>query len=62
MRDVMVNGRLVVAGPLSPQDATCPECRGAVTRRKRRGMDGQITYFYRHKRGVGHSCPRRAYP
>jgi len=62
MRDAMVDGQSVVAGPRSPQEAVCPECRGAVGRRKRRNMDGQVTYFYRHNRGVGEECPRRAYP
>jgi hypothetical protein len=62
MRDAMVNGQLVVAGPLSPQDALCPDCCGAVSKRKRRRMDGQVSYFCRHKRGVGEECPRRAYP
>ena len=62
MRDAMVNGQLVVAGPGSPEKAMCPSCGGAVSRRKRRKMDGEVVYFYRHKRGVMGECPRRAYP
>lgn len=25
-------------------------------------MDGQVTYFYRHQRGVRIKCPQRSYP
>ncbi len=28
----------------------------------RKRMDGEITYFYRHKRGQGENCPRRYRP
>ena len=62
MREAMVNGRLVVAGPVSPEKALCPACGGAVKKRKRRRMDGQATYFYRHQREVGEECPRRFNP
>ena len=62
MREAMVNGRLVVAGPSSPEKALCPSCGGAVKKRKRQRMDRQ-TYFYRHQSGVGVGrCPRRSYP
>ena len=61
MREVMVNGRLVVAGPVSPEKAFCPSCRGVVNKRKRKRMDGWLTYFYRHERGVGIKCPQRSY-
>jgi hypothetical protein len=53
MRKAMVDGKLMVAGPDSPEVAVCPCCGGVVTKRKRRRLDGQTTYFYRHKRGVG---------
>ncbi len=62
MRDAMVNGKLVLAGPDAPDEATCPECGGQVRKRKRRRMDGQVTYFWRHKAGVGDKCPRRYRP
>ena len=62
MRDAIVNGRLVVAGPGSPEKAMCPSCGGAVSRRKRRKMDGEVVYFYRHNRGVGEACARLVYP
>ena len=62
MREAIAHGRLVAAGPTSPENAFCPYCRGVVSKRKRRRMDGHVTYFYRHKRGVGEECPRRAYP
>ena len=62
MCEAMVNGRLMVAGPGSPEKAMCPSCGGTVSKRKRRKMDGEVVYFYRHKRGVGEECPRRAHP
>ena len=62
MREAMVNGRLVVAGPTSPETAICPSCDGAVKKRKRRRTDGRVTYFYRHQSGVGEECPRRFNP
>ena len=62
MREAMVNGRLVLAGPDSPEEAFCPSCGGAVKKRKRRKMDGQMTYFYRHKAGVEKKCPLRYQP
>ena len=62
MREAMVNGRLVVAGPRSPQEAVCPSCGEVVKKRKRKRMDGQATYFYRHDRGVGWRCPRSFNP
>jgi len=62
MRDAKVKGRLVVAGPDSPEVAQCPACGGEVHKRKRRLMDGSVTYYYRHKQGVGKRCPRRYSP
>ena len=59
MREAMINERLVTAGPDSPDVATCPACGGIVKKRKRRKMGGGITYFYRHKTGVGEKCPLR---
>ena len=62
MREAMVNGRLVVAGPVSPEEAFCPACGGAVKKRNRRRMDGRLTYFYRHQRWMRQECPRRFNP
>ena len=62
MREALVDGRLVLAGVDSPEEAVCPSCGGAVKKRKRRKMSGQVTYFYRHETGVGDECPRRYRP
>ena len=62
MREAMADGRLVLAGMDSPDAATCPSCGGAVKKRKRRKMGGQVTYFYRHETGVGNECPQRYRP
>ncbi len=60
---ITANGsKLITAGPDAPTTATCPDCGGAVTLRKRNRMDGTSTYFYRHTRGQGHDCPRRYRP
>ena len=59
MRDAMGNGRMVVAGPVSPEKAFCPSCSGVVKKHKRRRMDGQVTYFYRHERGLRGRFRRR---
>lgn len=62
MRKALVEGKLVLAGPDSPNAAVCPSCGGVVKKRKRRRLDGKTTYFYRHKRGVGEGCPQRYHP
>lgn len=62
MKKAEVNGELVVAGPEAPDKATCPDCGTEVCKRKRTNMDGEIVYFYRHKRGQGKDCPRRYRP
>ncbi len=59
MLEAKVGGQLVQAGPDSPEKALCPACGGAVSKRKRCRMDGSVTYFYRHARGVGEGCPLR---
>ena len=61
MRDAMIDDRQVLASPEAPDVATCPACGGEVRKRKRRDGD-QVTYFYRHKAGVGDGCPRRYSP
>jgi hypothetical protein len=59
MRKALVNGKLVAAALDSSEVAVCPSCGGMVTKRKRRKLDGQTTYYYRHNRGVGQDCARR---
>jgi hypothetical protein len=54
--------RIIVAGPDTPDVARCPACGGVVVKRQRRRMDGGITFYYRHKRGVGQDCPQRYQP
>jgi len=62
MREAKVDDQLVQAGLDSPEAATCPACGGIVRKRKRRRMDGSVTYFYRHNSGEGESCPLRYNP
>ncbi|MCP4543890.1 MAG: hypothetical protein GY832_42795 [Chloroflexi bacterium] len=63
MQDAKVNNQLIQAGPDSPEQAQCPTCGGAVVRRKRRRMDGDYSWFYRHAQGKEKSdCPRRYNP
>jgi len=62
VREAIVEGRLVPASPDAPEKAACPACGGAVKKRKRRTMGGQVTYFYRHERKVGGECPLRYHP
>ena len=60
MREAKVEGEVVVAGPDTPDVAQCPACGGEVHKRKRRRMDGSVSYYYRHKRGVCKDCPKRS--
>jgi hypothetical protein len=62
MLEAVVDGQLVQADPDSPDRAQCPECGGAVSKRKRRRMDGKVIFFYRHDAGEGNSCSRRYTP
>ncbi len=62
MKTATNDGNPVTAGPDAPQTAICPECNGIVILRKRKRMDGETTYFYRHKQGQGENCPRRYRP
>jgi hypothetical protein len=59
MLEAKVEGQLVQAGPDSPEKGRCPACGSTVTKRKRRRMDGSLSYFYRHARGEGMDCPLR---
>jgi hypothetical protein len=59
MQTAKSGGKLVTAGPESPDVAVCPSCMGIVVKRTRKTLGGGTTYFYRHKRGVGAECPRR---
>jgi hypothetical protein len=62
MKKAKVEGQLVSAGPDSAEEAECPSCGGRVKKRKRRRMDGQVTYFYRHVEGEGEDCQLRYRP
>jgi hypothetical protein len=62
MQEALVDGELASAGPDSPEEAICPSCGGPVKKRKRRRMDGQTAYFYRHDMRVGEECPLRYRP
>jgi ssDNA-binding Zn-finger/Zn-ribbon topoisomerase 1 len=44
MQTATHNNTPITAGPNAPTTATCPECGGTVTLRKRKRMDGQTTY------------------
>jgi hypothetical protein len=62
VREAIIEGRFVPAGPDSPEEAICPACGGAVTKRKRRNMDRQVVRFYLHETRVGEKCPNRYHP
>ena len=62
MQKARVDGRLVLAGPDSPEVALCPSCGEEVEKRKRTRQNGQVTFFWRHKVGVGDGCPLRYQP
>jgi hypothetical protein len=59
MQAAMVEEKLVQASSESPDVAVCPSCKGEVVKRSRKRRAGQVSYFYRHKRGVGVGCPQR---
>ncbi len=62
MKEAMVDGELVTAKADAPEVGLCPDCGTEVVKRHRTCMDGNVTYFYRHKRGEGKECPRRYRP
>lgn len=62
MKEAELNGKLVVAGPDSPDTAICPDCGTEVKKRRRARMDGTVSYYYRHKLRQGKDCPRRYRP
>ena len=59
MREAVLNGRVVVAGPDSPDVAHCPTCRAEVHKRRRLTMDQTVTWYYRHQKGSNKACPER---
>lgn len=60
MKDAIDTDRkTIVAGPTAPKVATCPDCGGTVTLRRRRNGQSTPTWFYRHKDGEGPGCSRR---
>jgi hypothetical protein len=62
VREARLNGRLVEAGPNSPEVALCPVCGEEVHKRCRKVDRRTSTYFYRHRAGVGDGCPLRYRP
>ena len=62
MKEAVVDGKQVVAGPDAPDTGVCPDCDGELRKRSRKRMGGGITHFYRHVRGQGKDCPRRYRP
>ncbi|MBE9507773.1 MAG: hypothetical protein IMY86_06950 [Chloroflexi bacterium] len=62
MRDAKLNGKPVLASPDSPEVALCPACGGEVHKHRRKVGRSEVTYFYRHRAGVGDGCPRRYRP
>jgi hypothetical protein len=62
MQKAEVDGKLVPAGPDAPDVARCPSCGGEVQKRKRRRLDGGLTWFWRHRAGVGEGCRKRYSP
>jgi hypothetical protein len=59
MRDPRVSGRLVIAGPGTPDTGVCPNYGVPVPKRRVRRLDGTITTCFRHKRGLGENCLKR---
>ncbi len=59
MKDAIIEGRMVQAGPEAPKEARCPACGGRVVLRRRRNGRDNYTWFYRHARGEGPACPRK---
>jgi hypothetical protein len=59
MREAKWKGRLVEAGPDSPEVAKCPACGGEVHKRRRKVGRRKYTYFYRHCAGADDGCPLR---
>jgi hypothetical protein len=57
-----VNGKLIQAGPDSPEVAQCPACSGEVHKRRRKVGRDKYTYFYHRRRGVSNDCPLRYQP
>ena len=63
MQTATQNNTPITAGPNAPTTATCPDCGGTVVLRKRRRMDGQTTWLYRHTTtSATDDCPRRYRP
>ncbi|MGD8998571.1 MAG: hypothetical protein PVH80_10720 [Anaerolineae bacterium] len=62
MKEVDVNGELVIAGPGGPDKAICPDCGTEVKKRHVTRIDGTVTHFYRRMLGQGKGCSRRYRP
>lgn len=63
MKTAVTNeGKIIEANAQAPVAAVCKFCGSLVVLRHRRNMDGQVTYFWRHKRGSTTPCPARPSP
>ena len=62
MREAQIDGKLVIANKDAPDEATCPSCGSPVRKRKRKCLDGTVTWFWRHVRDAGDGCPHRYRP
>jgi len=55
-------GEPIIAGDGMPEKAVCPFCGNRVTLRRRRQMNGDVTYFWRHVEHSSRSCRSRSKP
>ncbi len=55
-------GETIVAKNGMPEKAICPRCGSRVTLRRRRQMNGDVTYFWRHVDHSIRSCLKRSKP
>jgi hypothetical protein len=59
VREAIVEGQLVPAGPDSPEEAICLVCGSVIRKRKRCNMDRQAVYFCQRETRVGEKRPNR---
>lgn len=60
MKSALANGVTVYASTNAPKVAVCPVCDATVDLRSRDNGNGHKTWYYRHRRGEGLGCSRRA--
>jgi predicted RNA-binding Zn-ribbon protein involved in translation (DUF1610 family) len=56
------HGERIMAAATAPEEAICPDCGGALLLRRRRCMNGDVTYYWRHRRNRNIDCPARRRP